>query len=67
MVIDMTEGQVRTLEQVRQVVDGTPALAFRQAGDDAGRYAWVGQVLRRLGYGQLGRADRGCCWRICDT
>jgi transposase InsO family protein len=59
MVIDMNEAQVRTLEQVRQVVAGTQALEFRRAEDDQGRYGWIEQVLRRLGYRQLGRADRG--------
>jgi len=59
MVIDMNEAQVRTLEQVRQVVAGTQALEFRRAEDDQGRYGWIEQVLCRLGYRQLGRADRG--------
>ena len=39
MVIDMNEVQVRTLEQVREVVAGTQALDFRPGGDDAARYA----------------------------
>jgi hypothetical protein len=59
MVIDMNEAQVRTLEQVRQVLAGTQALEFRRAEDDEGRYAWIEQVLRRLSYRQLGRHDRG--------
>jgi hypothetical protein len=59
MVIDRNEAQVRTLEQVRQVVAGTQALEFRRAENDAERYAWIGSVLRRFGYGRLGRADRG--------
>jgi hypothetical protein len=59
MVIDMNEAQVRTLEQVRQVLDGTQALEFRAAEEDEQRYAWIEQVLRRLGYRQLGRSDRG--------
>ena len=59
MVIDMNEAQVRTLEQVRQVVAGTQALEFRRAEDDVGRYGWIEQVLRRFGYRQLGRADKG--------
>jgi len=57
MVIDMNEAQVRTLEQVRQVVAGTQALEFRAAQDDESRYAWIGQVLSRFGHRQLGRAD----------
>jgi AraC-like DNA-binding protein len=59
MVIDMNEAQVRTLEQVRQVVAGTQALEFRSADDDEGRYAWIEQVLQRFGYRQLQRAERG--------
>ena len=59
MVIDMNEAQVRTLEQVGLVLAGTQALEFRRAENDQGRYAWIEQVLRRFGYRQLGRADRG--------
>ncbi|HMO46635.1 MAG TPA: DDE-type integrase/transposase/recombinase [Rubrivivax sp.] len=59
MVIDMNEGQVRTLEQLRQVLAGTQELQFRRAEDDEGRYGWIEQVLRRFGYRQLHRADRG--------
>lgn len=59
MVIDMNEAQVRTLEQVRQVVAGTQALEFRGAQDDETRYAWIEQVLRRFNYRKLARADKG--------
>jgi transposase InsO family protein len=59
MVIDMNEAQVRTVEQVRQVLEGTQALQFRAAEDDEGRYGWIDAVLRRLDYRQLRRADRG--------
>ena len=55
----MDEAQVRTLEQVRQVLAGTQALQFRAAQDDELRYGWIEAVLRRLGYRQLGRADKG--------
>ena len=58
-MIDMNEAQVRTLEQVRQVVAGTQALQFKAAQDDSGRYAWIEAVLRRLDYRQLKRAERG--------
>jgi hypothetical protein len=34
MVIDMNEAQVRTLDQVRQVLGRTQALEFRRAEDD---------------------------------
>ena len=57
MVIDMNETQVRSLEQVRQVVEGTQALEFRRCEDDEGRYAWIEAVLRRLDYRRLARRD----------
>jgi transposase InsO family protein len=63
MVIDMNEFQVRTLEQVRQVVAGTQALEFGRAPDDEGRYAWIGSVLARFDYGRLKRAERGVMLR----
>jgi transposase InsO family protein len=59
MVIDMNEVQVRTVEQVREVLQGTQALEFRGAQDDEGRYAWIQGVLQRLAYRQLKRGDRG--------
>jgi transposase InsO family protein len=59
MVIDMNEAQVRTMEQVRQVLGGTQAIAFHAATDDAGRYAWIESVLRRFDYRHMARGDRG--------
>lgn len=59
MVIDMNETQVRTLEQVRQVLQGTEALQFRRPEDNEGRYAWIESVLKRFAYRHLSRADRG--------
>ncbi len=59
MVIDMNEAQVRTLEQVRQVLEGTQALEFRRAEDDQERYSWIESVLRRFDYRQLSRPMRG--------
>ena len=59
MVIDMNEAQVRTLEQVRQVLDGTQAMEFRRGADDEDRYGWIESVLRRFDYRQLPRPERG--------
>src|SRR5260370_41243312 len=59
MVIDMNEAQVSTVEKMRQVLAGTQAIEFRQAGDDAGRYARIDAVLRRMDYRQLKRPERG--------
>ena len=55
----MNEVQVRTVEQVRQVVAGTQALQFQRALDDTGRYAWIQSVLGRFDYARLKRPDRG--------
>jgi len=41
MVIDMNETQVRTVQQIRQVLSGTQALQFSAAQDDEQRYAFV--------------------------
>jgi hypothetical protein len=59
MVIDMNEAQVRTLEQVRQVLAGTQVMEFQAAAADAQRYAWIENVLKRFDYPRLARADRG--------
>ena len=59
MVIDMNEAQVRTLEQVRQVLAGTQALEFQAAADDGVRYARIESVLRRFEYRRLARSERG--------
>jgi len=59
MVIDMNEVQVRTLEQVRQVLAGTQAMQFQATADDEGRYAWIGSVLKRFDYRRLARSERG--------
>ena len=45
MVIDMNEAQVRTLEQVRQVMAGTAAMEFQAA---AGDERSVSMTLRHL-------------------
>jgi len=60
----MNEAQVRTVEQMLQVLAGTQALEFRQAGDDKERYAWIASVLRRFDYNALKkRPDRGVVLR----
>lgn len=59
MVIDMNEAQVRTIEQMREVLSGTQALEFTLSAEDAGRYGWIEEVLRRIRYRTLPRASRG--------
>ena len=46
----MNESEVRTMEQVRQVLRGTQELDFRRAEVDEGCYGWIAAVLKRLDY-----------------
>ena len=48
MVNDTNEAQVRTLEQVREVLAGTQSLEMRPVADETGRYAWIKAVLKRF-------------------
>jgi hypothetical protein len=59
MVIDMNEAQVRTLEQVRQVLAGTQVMEFQAAAGDEGRCAWIGAILKRSDYPRPARAEPG--------
>ena len=59
MVIDMNETQVRTIEQMREVLSGTQALQFTALTEDSGRYRWIEGVLRRIRYRALPRPSRG--------
>ena len=67
MVIDMNEAQVRTVEQVRQVLAGTQALEFRGAEDDEGRYGWIAAVLKRFEYRQLPAGTARRYWPTCSA
>ncbi len=55
----MNEAQVRTLDQVRQVLAGTQSLELRPGADETGCYAWMEAVLKRFNYRCLKRAERG--------
>jgi len=59
MVINLNESQIRTIDQVRAVLDGTQCFEFAAADDVVSRYAWISTVLKRLRYGQLKRNERG--------
>jgi transposase InsO family protein len=63
MVIDMNDSRVRTLEQVREFLEGTRAVQFRPLADDEARYRHVSEVLRRFGYGRRARHERGLLLR----
>lgn len=63
MVIDMSEQKLVTLAQLRRFLEGTTEVEFRGCGRDEDRYRHIGAVLRRFGYGTLGRADKGLVMR----
>jgi len=63
----MNESGIRTLEQVRQFLGGTPQVSFSPRGEDAERYGHINAVLRRFGYARLGKPDRGLVLRYLQT
>ena len=67
MVIDMNEAQVRTLEQVRQVLEGTQALEFRRAEDDQGRYGWIDACCGASTTASCRAGTARRCWPTCSA
>jgi hypothetical protein len=63
MLIDLNETRIRTVQQVRAVLDGTQTLEFTPALDAYERCAWIGTVLARLRYRHMRRANRGLVLR----
>lgn len=63
MVIDMNEQQLTTVAQLRAFLSGTQEVCFEPRGDDAQRYAFITQVVRRLQYRRLKRTDKGVVMR----
>ncbi len=59
MIIEVNESQIRSLDQVRAILDGTHTLDFAPAASPGERHEWVAQVLRRFRYDQLKRPHRG--------
>lgn len=59
MVIDLNESQIRSLAQIRAILDGTHTLDFIPAASSDERAYWVARVLRRMRYRHLKRPHRG--------
>jgi transposase InsO family protein len=66
MVIDMNESRLNTVAQLRAFLDGTLGVQFSPLNDDTQRYAFIGAVLRRLGYPKLRRPDKGVVLRYLE-
>jgi transposase InsO family protein len=62
MVIDMNDAKLRTLDQVRALLQGTVALEFSVLPEQ--RYEFIARTVRRFGYARLGRADKGLVLRF---
>jgi transposase InsO family protein len=54
----MNDGQLQTVEQVRQFLEGSEAVEFRGLSVD-GKYQWIEEVLVRFRYHHLKRAEKG--------
>ena len=65
MVTHMNDDDITTLEQLRQFLEGTEALALHIADKDE-CYAWIERTLRRFRYRSLGKADRGLVLRYLE-
>lgn len=66
MVIDMNEGKLATIAQLKGFLEGTTCVEFRPFTQDDERYSYVGRVLQRFGYKRLGRADKGVVLRYLE-
>jgi len=58
MTVNMDDTQITTMEQVKQVLKGAQAIAFKGSGR-AQIYRWIEAVLKRFKYFELGRKDKG--------
>jgi len=58
MHIIMNDTPIKTLEHVRQFLNGNKAIEFNIEAKEA-RYAWIQAILLRFHYRQLGKAEKG--------
>jgi hypothetical protein len=66
MVIDMNDEKLKTLEQIREFMAGTEGVTFSHQPDSDTRYQHIANVLCRLRYYALGKADRGLVLRYLE-
>jgi transposase InsO family protein len=58
MLIDMNEAKLKTIEALKSFLSGTNEVVF-EARDDVERYGHVQSVIKRFGYGKLGKGEKG--------
>jgi len=66
MVIEMNEQRLSSVAQLRAFLQGTEEVRFEPFGRDSERYAFVAEVVSRLGYGRLKRTDKGVVMRYLE-
>jgi hypothetical protein len=54
----MNDGQLQTVEQVRQFLEGSEAVEFRGLTAKE-KYYWIEEVLIRFSYHRLKRCEKG--------
>jgi transposase InsO family protein/transposase len=54
----MDDGQLQTVEQVKQFLEGSEAVGFRGLTAEE-KYNWIEEVLKRFRYHRLKRAEKG--------
>jgi hypothetical protein len=59
MVIDMNETRLGTIEQIREFLAGTADVVFTTPDDQEALHQFIAMVLRRHGYFELGKGQRG--------
>lgn len=60
----MTLDNLNRIEQMRDFLAGTQAVVFTVATSKEGRYRCIESVLRRVGYAELKRQDKGIMMRF---
>ena len=59
----MKLNDLRSIDQLRDFLDGTQAVVFAVVTDKDERYQWIQQSLIKLRYGRLSKADKGIAIR----
>ena len=64
--MDMNTRRLRTIEQLRAFVQGNESVDF-QPRERKQAYAFIGEILTRFGYRQLGKSDKGVALRFLGS
>ena len=63
MVINMDETRLNTIAQLEEFLAASAQIEFTAHAGDTERYAHISRVLKRFGYPQLGKRERGVVLR----